>query len=99
MHWALVAALLAAGGVAKVPEAVEKPACGGALHGHYWPEAANTDMRAARKLAQCGALEICTDTGRRYRWKPVTVNVRQLGKTPQEPTPACAAVMAEFGGK
>jgi len=68
------------------------------LHGRFWPDAANDDVRAARRLAQCGVLDICTDTGRRYKWRPVAVNVRQLGKTPQAPTPACAAVMDEFGG-
>ena len=91
--------MLAAGGLCRESKPTDRPACGAELHGRYWPDAANTDMHAARKLAQCGALEICTDAGRRYKWKPVTVNVRQLGKTPREPTPACVAVMDEFGGK
>jgi hypothetical protein len=40
---------------------------------------------------------MCTATTWRYKWEPVVVNVRQLGKAPQEPTAACAAVMEEFG--
>jgi hypothetical protein len=40
---------------------------------------------------------MCTATPWRYKWQPVVVNVRQLGKTPQEPTAACVAVMEEFG--
>jgi hypothetical protein len=90
---------MVAGCLAKEPEAIQKPACKAPIHGQFWPQAANTDVTAARKLAQCGALEICTRTAFRYKWQPVTVNVRQLGKTPQEPTPACAAIMEEFGGK
>jgi len=89
--------LVAASGIAKEQEApVQRPACKAAIHGHFWPDAANTDVGAARKLAQCGALEICTTTGWRYKWQPVTVNVRQLGKAPQDPTPACASVIEEF---
>jgi len=91
--------LLAAGALTKESEPIERPVCSAAIHGRLWPTTANTDYGAARKLAQCGSLDICTNTGRRYKWKPVTVNVRQLGKTPQEPTAACVAVMAEFGGK
>jgi len=98
MHWTLIAALLAAGGLPREIKPMDRPACSAALHGRFWPDAANTDMRAARKLAQCGVLEICTENGRRFKWKPVTVNVRQLGKTPQEPTAACAAVIDEFQG-
>ena len=90
---------IAAGCLAKEPEATQRPACHAAIHGRFWPEAANTDGIAARKLAQCGALDICTTTGWRYKWQPVTVNVRQLGKTPQEPSQACVAVLEEFGGK
>jgi len=98
MHWILMAAMVTAGSLPRGSRPVERPVCSVQLHGKYWPDAANADMRAARKLAQCGALEICTDTGRRYKWKPVTVNVRQLGKTPQEPTAACAALVEEFSG-
>ena len=99
MKRTILCMLLAASGLAKDQEpAVQKPACKAAIHGHFWPDAANTDGNAARKLAQCGSLEICATTGWRYKWQPVTVNVRQLGKAPQEVTPACVSVMEEFGG-
>jgi len=99
MKRTILCMLLAASGLAKDQEpTVQKPACRAAIHGHFWPDAANTDGNAARKLAQCGSLEICATTGWRYKWQPVTVNVRQLGKAPQEVTPACASVMEEFGG-
>lgn len=91
--------LVAASGLAKEQEPVAaRPACRPSIRGHFWPDAANNDSNAARKLAQCGALEICTVSGWRYKWKPVTVNVRQLGKAPQEMTPACASLREEFGG-
>jgi hypothetical protein len=91
--------VMAAGCLAKDPEAVRKPACKAPIHGQFWPDAANTDGRAAQQLAKCGALEICAHAGWKYKWQSVAVNVRQLGKAPQEPTAACAAVMEEFGGK
>jgi hypothetical protein len=91
--------LVAATALAKDQETnIQRPACKAAIRGHFWPDAANTDVIAARRLAQCGSLDICTATAWRYKWKPVTVNVRQLGKAPQDPTPACASVMEEFGG-
>jgi hypothetical protein len=95
----ILCVLVAASGLAKEPDAIQKPACKAALHGKFWPDAANTDVKAAGRLAQCGALEICTTTGWRYKWQPVTVNVRQLGKSPQDPTPACVRVMEEYGEK
>jgi len=89
-------AVLAASGLVNQSEISRKPACKAAIRGQFWPGAANTDAKAARKLSQCGALELCTATRWRFKWQPVTVNVRQLGKAPQEPTPACVALVAEF---
>jgi hypothetical protein len=90
--------LVAACGLAKEQEpTVQRPACRASNRGQFWPQAANSDPKAARALSQCGSLEICTTTTWKYKWQPVTVNVRQLGKTPQQPTAACAAVMSEFG--
>ena len=97
MHQIFLSALLVTSGLANRSEVPRKPACRAAIHGQFWPQAANTDPKAARKLSQCGALEMCTATTWRYKWEPVVVNVRQLGKAPQEPTAACAAVMEEFG--
>lgn len=99
MNRIILCVLMAANCLAKEPEPTPKPACKAPIHGQFWPDAANSDGNAARKLAKCGALEVCTHTGWKYKWQSVTVNVRQLGKTPQDPTPACAAVMEEFGGK
>jgi hypothetical protein len=87
---------MAASVLAKDQEPSRRPACKAAIHGQFWPEAANTNSKAARQLAQCGALEICANTRWRYKWQPVTVNVRQLGKSPQEPSAACAAVIEEY---
>lgn len=88
--------LMVGSGLVNRPTVSKKPACKAAIRGQFWPEAANSNSTAMRKLSQCGALEICTTTTWRYKWQPLAVNVRQLGKTPQEPTAACAAVMAEF---
>jgi hypothetical protein len=89
--------LLCAIGLAEQPQASKKPACNAAMRGRFWPDQANSNPQAVRELSRCGALDICTGGNWRYRWRPVTVNVRQLGKTPQEPTAACAAVIAQFG--
>jgi hypothetical protein len=89
--------LLSANVLARAPGNSSKPACRAAIRGQFWPQAANNDSKVAQKLSQCGALEMCSVTTWRYKWLPVTVNVRQLGKNPQQPTAACAAVMAEFG--
>jgi hypothetical protein len=93
----ILCVVLAASGLTNQPEASRKPACKAAIRGQFWPVAANSDSGAARKLSQCGALELCTATVWRYKWQPVAVNVRQLGKTPQQPTPACAALLEEYG--
>jgi hypothetical protein len=99
MHLTLIAAFLASAGFAKQAEIMDRPVCTVAIHGQFWPSAANADAGVARKLAQCGALEVCTRSGWKYKWKPFSVNVRQLGKTPQEPTPACAATIAAYQGR
>jgi len=90
-------ALMAVSGLANQPEVPRRPACTAAIRGRFWPDVANSNPKAAGELARCGALDMCTTTNWRHKWLPVAVNVRQLGKTPQQPTPACAAVMAEYG--
>jgi hypothetical protein len=87
--------LLAASGLAVQPPVPGKAVCNAASRGRFWPEIANSDRRIAGKLSQCGVLEMCTMSRWRYKWRPVTVNIRQLGKTPQGPSPECAALMAE----
>ena len=95
----ILCVLMAASCLAKDPKATRRPVCKAPIHGQFWPDAANTDGHAARQLAKCGALEICTHSGWKYKWQSVAVTVRQLGKAPQEPTAECAAVMEEFGVK
>ena len=73
-----------------------RPACNAASRGRFWPVAANSDPKAMRQLSQCGSLEICSLGMWRYRWKPVAVNIRQMGKTPLEPTAECSALMTEM---
>jgi hypothetical protein len=57
-----------------------KPACNAKLQGHFWPEQANWDREAARQLYQTGELEMCSMAMWRYRWKHISVNVRDLAK-------------------
>lgn len=75
-----------------------KPACNADAAGRFYPEEANSSSAAARRLAQCGALEICTLSVWRYRWAPATVHVSQLGKRQGETAPACAAPAGEKAG-
>ena len=89
--------VMAVSGLPNQTEISRRPACTAAIHGRFWPEAANSDPKAARELSHCGALEMCTTTTWRHKWLPVAVNIRQLGKTRQQPTPACAALIAEYG--
>jgi len=93
----ILCVLVAAGGWAEQPQVQfpGKAACNAAMRGKFWPEAANNDPQMARKLSQCGSLELCTISNWRYKWRPVTVNVRQLGKARQEPSAECTALMAE----
>jgi hypothetical protein len=90
--------VMAVSGLPNQTKTTRRPACTAAIDGRLWPEAANYHPKAARELSHCGALEMCTTTTWRHKWLPVAVNVRQLGKTPQQPTPACAALLAEYGG-
>jgi hypothetical protein len=95
----ILCVLVAAVGLAEQPRVAGKPVCNASARGRLWPEAANGDPRTARKLLQCGSLEMCTLGTFRYKWRPVAVNVRQLGKTPQGPTAECAALMAPVAGR
>jgi hypothetical protein len=69
-----------------------KAACNSHNTGRLRPEAANSDWSAARRTAQTGELEVCSFTGWRYKWKPVTVSVARLskGKNGAGTTPAKA---------
>ena len=91
----ILCVLIAASGLAEQPQAAKKAACNAAARGKFWPEEANADPRTARKLSQCGSLEVCTVSSWRYKWRPVAVNVHQLGKGPHAPSAECAALVAE----
>jgi len=94
MHWMLVAAFLVASGIPSHHQQARRPACNAASAGRFWPDQANSDPTAARKLSQCGALEICSASVWKYKWQPATVNIRQLGKSPLPPSPECARLTA-----
>jgi hypothetical protein len=57
-----------------------KPACNARNQGRFWPEETNSNKDAARQLYQSGELEMCSVTVWSYRWKHVSVNVRDLAK-------------------
>ena len=94
----ILCGVLTAHALANQMPAPARPACNIASRGRFWPDAANTNPMAAVKLAQCGSLEVCTAGAWKYRRRPVTVDVRQLGKNPQQPTAECIAATVEFGG-
>ena len=75
-----------------------KPQCNSRRQGELWPRAANFDSVLRSKLNHCGQLEICGLQIWRYKWKPVSVHVSQLGKQPQPVSAACQAVMNEAVG-
>jgi len=55
---------------------IEPPKCEKANRSEFWPEEANNDARAAVRLAREGKLLICTRGAWRYKWRPVTMNIR-----------------------
>jgi len=57
-----------------------KPACNAKSQGRFWPEEANADRQATRRFYQSGELEMCSLDGWKYRWKRISVHVRDLGK-------------------
>ncbi len=74
------AALIALFAVACFAEDLSKPACNASIAGQFWPEEANSNREAVRRLFQLGELEMCVKTAWKYRWEQVSVNVRDLGK-------------------
>ncbi len=61
------------------PEA-ERPVCDAKTNGQFWPAVANGDRDAARKFVQQGELQMCTVHHRRYKWKLLSVSVRDLAR-------------------
>ncbi|HYL73641.1 MAG TPA: hypothetical protein VEU96_05520 [Bryobacteraceae bacterium] len=61
-------------------EEAQKPACSAKTLGQFWPEDANVSRDAARQFYQSGELEMCSMVVWKYKWKHISVNVRDLGK-------------------
>jgi hypothetical protein len=59
---------------------VPKPPCNAVNHGRLWPEAANSSPDVAGQLSRSGELEMCTVSIWKYRWKRLTVDIRELEK-------------------
>jgi hypothetical protein len=57
-----------------------KPVCNARNQGRFWPEPANFNRAQARQLYQSGELEMCSLAVWKYRWKHISVNVRDLLK-------------------
>ncbi len=72
-----------------------RPQCNSRRSGELWPRIANFDPALRSKLNHCGQLQMCSLQIWRYKWKPVSVHVSQLGKAPQPVSAACQAVMDE----
>src|ERR1700733_4820090 len=75
-----------------------KPACNARNQGRFWPDEANSNHDAARRLYQSGELEMCSCIVWKYRWEHISVNVRDLGPakraagaTPTQRLPVAAA--------
>jgi hypothetical protein len=77
MKYVVVIALF---GAMCLAEEARKPVCNARNLSQLWPEEANISKDTARQLYQSGELEMCTLVAWRYRWKHISVNVRDLGK-------------------
>jgi hypothetical protein len=64
-------------------EKPQRPVCNAETRGQFWPAAANADRDAARKFVQQGELQMCTVHRWRYKWKSLSVNVRDLKRAKQ----------------
>ncbi|MEP7367720.1 MAG: hypothetical protein ABI972_31050 [Acidobacteriota bacterium] len=56
--------------------ATDPPKCEKATRTLFWPDEANTNARAAVRLAREGKLLICTRDTWRYKWRAVAMNLR-----------------------
>jgi|SRR5215469_6838264 len=75
MRQAFLLILIAVSCLAETPE---KPRCNSANHARFWPDEANGNPALMRKLAQSGELEICSYGTWKYKWVPVTRNVKRM---------------------
>ena len=69
------ASLMAAENLSPLATA-EPPKCEKVTRTMFWPEEANTNARAALRLAREGKLLICTKATWRYEWRAVAMNLR-----------------------
>ena len=58
----------------------ERPVCNAQTHGQFWPTEANGSRDALRTLLQQGQLQMCTYGTWKYKWRPMSVNVRDLAR-------------------
>jgi hypothetical protein len=72
-------------------EQAERPSCNAQNLGRFWPDQANWDHAAAHRAEYCGQLLIRTRGTWTHRWQPLTVHVKQLGKSRKRPIPGCDA--------
>jgi hypothetical protein len=82
----LKSAVLLLCGLVCFADETAKPPCNAQNIGDLWPEQVNSDAR--RK--GCEQVFVCSPAEWKYRWKPVTVHVSQLGKGPKRNIPGCA---------
>jgi len=66
-----------------ISEQAHRPACNAATQGRLWPAEANVSTNAARQLFQAGELEICSQALWKYKWVPLSVNVRKAASRKQ----------------
>ena len=77
-------------GLACLAEETNMPPCNEPNRGKLWPQRASSDAAAVRRAERCGQLFVCSSTGWKYRWTPLTVHISQLGKGPKRDIPGCA---------
>jgi hypothetical protein len=77
-----------------------RPTCNAKLRSSFWPLEANTDPAVGRKMAREGRLEICTVVGLRYKWSPLTLNVKReaMRKAGKSRGSDASSSGKEFGG-
>jgi hypothetical protein len=75
-------------GSAAMADSPPKPACTAANVGRFWPDEANDNPKFAAALTPYGYPEICTFSGKTYRWRSLTVPVNRLRKEPKRRAPA-----------
>ncbi len=66
-------------------EDAQRPVCNKSTHGQFWPAEANGDREVAGRLIRQGELEMCSYDTWKYRWKPMSVSVRNLSRDKRAP--------------